>query len=82
MTSNAELDHTLTNILGLVPKCKFYVGIDKHLIQYSQKLDVKIENITCNRLFPSIRLHPNEVKLQKLIFEFENNLVVLSKPEV
>ena len=56
MTSNTELNHILANILDLTPKGKLHNGIDKCLHQCSQRLDAKIENITCDRLFLSLRL--------------------------
>ena len=43
-------------------------------------VNINIENTTCDRLFLSIQ--PNEDKLQNHNFEFEDNLVALSAPEV
>lgn len=48
MTSTIELNHFLTRIFGLTPEDKLYVSIEKHLLQYSQVLDVKIEHMTLN----------------------------------
>ena len=75
-----EINHALTNILGLTCQDRLHAYIDEHLRQCSHMVVINIESMDCDVLFRSLQLHEN--KLRKLNFKFEGKLETLNGPEI
>ena len=80
MSLKEELDHDVTNILGLTCKDRLHACTNECLNQCSQMFVIKIENIACDRLFWI--LHYHEIKLRKINFELEGKLETLNENQI
>ena len=76
MSAKQELDHVLTNVLGLTPNDRLHVCIKEHLRQHCRTIMTNIENMTCEKWLLS--LNYNEEKLRNFEFKFKGNFEMLN----
>ena len=75
-----ELDHVLTNVLGLIPNDRLHVGINEHLRQHFRAIRTNAENMNCERWLLS--LHHREDKLRDFEFKFKEKVETLNESEI
>ena len=80
MSAKQELDHALTNILGLTPDDRLHVGINEHLRQHCRTIRTNVENIDCDAWLLS--LHHRGDNLRDFEFKFKEKVETLNESEI
>ena len=75
-----ELDHVLTNVLGLTPNDRLHVCINEHLRQHSRAIMANVENMTCETWLLS--LNHNEDRLRNFEFKSKGKIETLNESEI